>query len=488
MLNNQNVAILCNSKLNYSVFPFLPNKKFPEINRPNTDTQNLSYECTRKLLFDLGLDKNNYNKPNWNPLGSLIKPGNTVIIKPNWVRDFNPINQNNIDSLITHTSIIKVVIDYILIALKSEGKIIIADAPVQNCDFNNLCNINNINNLIEQYKKEYKNIQFEIIDIRKTVALRQGFSTISTKDKQFGQKGDPKGYTMIDLAKDSFLNDVADQYQKFRITNYDHQLLEKHHNLKKHEYLISNSMLEADCIINLPKMKCHIKSGLTGALKNIVGINGHKEFLPHHINGSYLDGGDQYIHPSKIKEAFNKIYDSYWSEKPKRKLKKQIQFFLMEFLMHLSKIFDKDNLLDGSWQGNKTIPRTIIDLNHILYFYDHNTKKFAHKPIRKVLTIVDGVVAGEGNGPLTPRDRPVGILVAGFNPLLIDIALAYLMGYSPLEIPLLSLGIKSKRCKLLTNFDIDNYKLRYNDKLTTLNKLPNLHFIKPKHWEQAELK
>ena len=80
----------------------------------------------------------------------------------------------------------------------------------------------------------------------------------------------------------------------FRVTMYDHRLMQAHHDQRKHEYLVSNSVLDADLIINLAKLKCHSKAGITGALKNLVGINGHKEYLPHHTNGSPAEGGDQY--------------------------------------------------------------------------------------------------------------------------------------------------------------------------------------------------
>jgi hypothetical protein len=52
--------------------------------------------------------------------------------------------------------------------------------------------------------------------------------------------------------------------------------------------------LEADVIINLPKPKTHKKTGLTGAIKNLVGLVGDKELLPHHRNGGATDGGDCY--------------------------------------------------------------------------------------------------------------------------------------------------------------------------------------------------
>ena len=89
---------------------------------------------------------------------------------------------------------------------------------------------------------------------------------------------------------------------------YDHRLMNRRHSQGKHQYLVSNSVLSADFIINVPKLKTHIKAGITGALKNLVGINGHKEFLPHHVNGWPGSGGDQYQRRSAVKPIYNVLY------------------------------------------------------------------------------------------------------------------------------------------------------------------------------------
>jgi hypothetical protein len=53
-------------------------------------------------------------------------------------------------------------------------------------------------------------------------------------------------------------------------------------------------VLSADLVVNLPKLKTHKKTGVTLALKNLVGINGDKNWLPHHSQGSVEKGGDEY--------------------------------------------------------------------------------------------------------------------------------------------------------------------------------------------------
>src|SRR4029450_3442025 len=51
--------------------------------------------------------------------------------------------------------------------------------------------------------------------------------------------------------------------------------------------------MDADVLINLPKFKTHKKVGITCALKNLVGINANKNWLPHHTEGTPDLGGDQ---------------------------------------------------------------------------------------------------------------------------------------------------------------------------------------------------
>lgn len=158
---------------------------------------------------------------------------------------------------------------YIYIALKGKGKIIIADAPLQKCDFLKVTIENGTRLIVDYYKKH--GIKIELIDFRKERAITDSSGRIKGIEKL---NGDPRGYTVVDLGEDSLLHDIIDDYKKFRVTNYNPNLMKLHHNHKKNEYLIPNTILEVDVIINLPKPKTHRKAGITGAMKNLVSING----------------------------------------------------------------------------------------------------------------------------------------------------------------------------------------------------------------------
>ena len=45
------------------------------------------YEAVRETYLRAGLDLERHGTPDWNPLGDLIAPGETVLLKPNLVKD-----------------------------------------------------------------------------------------------------------------------------------------------------------------------------------------------------------------------------------------------------------------------------------------------------------------------------------------------------------------------------------------------------------------
>ncbi len=64
--------------------------------------------------------------------------GNTVVLKPNFVRHFRETQAGHEDCLITHGAVIRAALDYAYIALQGRGRIIIADAPQNDADFDEI--------------------------------------------------------------------------------------------------------------------------------------------------------------------------------------------------------------------------------------------------------------------------------------------------------------------------------------------------------------
>ncbi len=446
--------------------PFLPNEVYIELKGHLTvgKERNITYELFRQLLFNLGFDIKHFGTPNWNPLGELIKPGQKVLIKPNLVRHIH-LNGGDYNAVVTHGSLVRCVLDYVALALNGEGEITVGDAPVQSADWYNILERTGLQAICEDVSKRW-NIPVRLIDFRLWSVELDDKHRIIKGNKL---KGDPEGYVPVDLGKQSLLSPLDHQYERFRVTNYDYRLLREHHNPQKHEYLIPKSILNADVVINIPKLKTHRKVGLTGALKNMVGINGHKDWLPHHRVGSIKEGGDEYLHPSLLKKVLNKLdektdVDSCFLNNSGRR-------FAGRILSQLVKYFSLDPYLEGSWYGNDTLWRTVLDLNRLIIYAD-KAGVMTEIPQRKFLNIVDAIVAGEGEGPMEPDSRPLGILIGGANPVSVDAVLATLVGFDYKKIPLINNAFNIQKWPLV-DFKPEEIEIHATDSKFKFLKLGN---------------
>lgn len=441
--------------------PFNPPKIYPEYPYTDIDKNNMIYDAIRDLLRTLKLDEKNYGTKEWNPLGDLIKPGDKVVIKPNFVSE--PRSEKiDYQSIITHPSIIRPIIDYCNIALKGQGELAIADAPQFDSNFEKIKEITQIDNLIE-YVSNQSEIKIELIDLRQEIVeIENGIIT-----NKIIRDGDPKGYTIINLKEESAFSSIENYTKKIYGSDYDFKETRKHHSGGNHEYCISNTILDADVIINIPKLKTHKKAGITVCQKNLVGINTNKNYLPHFRFGSKEEGGDEYYNNTKFKSIKSDMH--HFSLDILSKITPKQRKILKPLGRIYSKIGNKSNLKfeSGDWHGNDTIWRTIVDLNKILLYSDKNG--LLNKDIqRKYLAIVDGIIGGEKNGPHFPDPKPCGVLIGGFNPVLVDMVSAEIMGFDWRKIPSIVHFKSSLTKKQLENKNISEI---------------NLEFKPPKHWE-----
>jgi len=185
-------------------------------------------------------------------------------------------------------------------------------------------------------------------------------------------------------------------------------------------------------VINLPKLKTHKKTGVTLALKNLVGINGDKNWLPHHSLGSVGEGGDEFPAARLIDKLRSRATEI---ARPLLAKGKMLGFFRFARRIE-SATRGEDFIRAGNWFGNQTTWRMCCDLNRCLYYSDVKGLHLdSSEPVRTVLTILDGIVAGEGEGPLAPVDVPLGAVVAGTDPVAVDLAAVRLMGFDAEQIP-----------------------------------------------------
>ena len=408
--------------------PFDPPEKYPEFGDTAIDRSNAIYPAVRQLLFDLDLDKVNFGTPKWNPLGELIESGMTVFIKPNTVVHVHE-KKKNLFSVIVHPSVIRPILDYVCKALDDSGTIIIGDSQLYSSEYDKMLEASNLGDLLEWYQKRTK-VTIEWFDLRLNKAQRTWLYGRWARKKI---EHDPLGYHFVNLGDMSLFKGIDPSRLRIAIASYKNMF--KHHSNGKHEYLFPRSFLQSDVVINIAKLKTHRRTAVTLALKNYMGVPSFKDSLPHFMVGSPQEGGDQYIYPSRRKKFITKLHDiiqtSRWIPvKFGCAILKKILWnshFILPF---------KDNVFEAMWWGNDTLWRTLGDLNRIIKYADKKGM-IQNTTQRKQLVIIDGVIGGEGDGPLACDPVKSGVVIAGMSPPAVDACAATAMGFDIQKIPLI---------------------------------------------------
>jgi uncharacterized protein (DUF362 family) len=345
-----------------------------------------------------------------------IKPdqikGKNILLKPNWVKH----STKEQDELCMRTND-KFVIAVLKIILEMGPlKIIVGDAPIQGCNWDRMISVSMLNE-IRELSGRY-GILIEVKDFRRRTYNfldnnpESGIRTLSD-------------YIIFDIGKESCLEPITKSgHTQFRVTNYDPDRMSAAHSPGIHKYCITRELFDTDVVISIPKIKTHQKSGITGALKNLVGINGDKDFLPHHRIGGTKRGGDCYPGGS---------YFRYWSELTldkanRRQGKKSFWFWqkLSSLLWILSFPHPEHSIVAG-WHGNDTTWRMVMDLNKIAR-YGKIDGTLSNNPQRFIYSVCDGIIGGQGDGPLEPEPLALGFISFTNNSLTHDRAMAILMG------------------------------------------------------------
>jgi hypothetical protein len=110
---------------------------------------------------------------------------------------------------------------------------------------------------------------------------------------------------------------------------------------------------------------------------------------------------------------------------------------LVQLLGRFSRRLSRDTYTEGSWYGNDTLWRTVLDLNRLLLYADSDGNLQKERQ-RKSLTIVDAIVAGEGEGPMSPDSVVCAMIAGGMNPVAIDTVLARAVGFDHSKIPIIA--------------------------------------------------
>ena len=410
--------------------PWGPGKHYPELERlfgeraAEGRAVNEVYSAVRAALYGLGLDAERFGSADWNPIGALVRPGQRIVLKPNLIRHWNPAADGrggSVASVITHGAILRAVADYAFLAAGPDGSVAIAEAPQMDCDFDRIREIVGLDAIVDYYEETIGR-ELEVIDLRREAVVFEDGIIVERRTLP----GDPAGYRAVDLGDKSFFTGSGLDPNRFRGADYDPGPTAAQHSDGRNAYLLSETVLSADLVINLPKLKTHKKTGVTLALKNLVGINGDKNWLPHHSLGAVGEGGDEFPESRLVDRLRSRA-----TEIARPLLARGLLSGLFRAYRRVETAARGDQFIrSGNWYGNRTTWRMCCDLNRCLYYSDKTGLHLdAPAPVRTVLTIIDGVLAGEGEGPLATTDVPLGRVIAGTDPVAVDLVAVRLMGF-----------------------------------------------------------
>lgn len=358
--------------------------------------------------------------------GIIIK-GKKVLIKPNWVLH----NRKPEDEICMRTNDTFILAALELVLNNQPSSIVIGDAPIQSCDWKKMLNTELLSSITSLSKKY--SIPIIVKDFRRVTFNPE----LNDPVKEINPLSD---YIIFDLAEQSFLEPISTNKNIFRVTSYNPDQLAEAHRKGVHKYCITKELFESDVIISMPKVKTHQKTGITCALKNLVGLNGDKDYLPHHRIGGTGFGGDCYPGKNIFRLASEYLLDMANRRQGKFFYKPLIYSAAVIWKLSLPK---KVHDLASAWYGNDTTWRMVMDLNKIAE-YGKADGTIANVPQRQLFSLCDGIIGGQGDGPLRPEPLPLGFISFTNHSGLNDICMATLMGFDVERIPLLKSALKEK--------------------------------------------
>lgn len=409
-----------------------------------------------------------------------VKQDEKVFIKPNWVTDPIKGKEDRWVATITNVSIIDAVLMVLNNKLGGKGHIIIGDSPMGPTNIKKIHTLIGIEEIVSKYRT--KSLQIEIIDIR-------NYYLKHVKDMlvhKINLEGDPRGNNIVDLGCHSaFYEKENKNYgfvdNVFSVSNF--------HDEKHDSYVISQSVLDCDLFINLPKLKTHRSAGMTCAMKNLVGITANKNSVPHRTKGSDSEGGDTFS-----AKQMNFVDVDSESRGVMRKITKYNNPFINYLFVPIKIIYNKvfgnkiiKNVSCGYWHGNDTIWRSIIDLNRIVLYCDKHGQ-MQDTVQRSYLCIADAIVAGEQEGPLIPIVKKCNIILVSDNPVALDTVACKFMGFNIEKLPFLNSAYSKMRWPLVNfekgdvkiNSDIEQWNERFAISITADE---SFNFIPVEGWK-----
>jgi hypothetical protein len=407
---------------------FSPDEAYPEYAFGQlAPSPNPVYAAVRRLFADAGLDKGRLGSPDWNPLREWVPEGSRVFVLCNFVyhRRIQE-SARDLQAKCIHGSVLRALCDYVLLATGTRGRVDFGNAALQSCHWEQVLADTESDRVESFYRAQ--GIPVRARDLRLFVVSRDPLGRITEAEHRDDGDG-----VEFDLGSRSLLAPMSAAGDPvFRISDYDPRRIQAFHEGGRHRYVIHKDVLEADVVISLTKLKTHEKVGITCGLKGFVGSVGHKDCLAHHRFGSPARGGDEYPDSQAWMETVSRFFD--WVNR--RGADAPLQGLVQIADRTLRRIWRRSGLIGpGAWHGNDTAWRMALDLARIAY-YGRADGTLAERPQRRHLSLIDGVIAGEGSGPLSPKPAQAGALLFGDDVALTDRVATRLMGFDPERIPL----------------------------------------------------
>ena len=391
----------------------------------------------------------------WQRLKAVVRPGDKVFLLCNFVQERRR-GQSAAAQLAkcVHGAVVHGACESVLAALGDGGEVLYGNAPLQSSDWGRLMRDTGAGQLEGYYQQRGKAVRQR--DLRLLVRPRSAVGTVPP-----GIRRDAGSCVEIDLGQHSLLHELVAAgagEPKFRVRDYDAARTEQCQNAVNHKYIVSRDVLEADVVVHIPKLKTHEKVGITCALKGVVGMVGSKECLAHYRAGGRRHTGDEFPGDGRGRTWQTKLHEGLHRAGGQRWMR-QAGLVLDR---NATRVLSRCGLIyGGAWHGNDTCWRMALDLARIVRYADRDGV-MQDTPQRTNVCLVDGIVGGEGEGPLSPSPVAANTLLFAEDMALADAAAARLMGFDPTRIPLLQRALDAKLRWPVTTANWQDAMCRYD--------------------------
>lgn len=364
-------------------------------------------------------------------LSKWITPGKRVFVLPNLVMHRRIDRGETIPRFLakcTNGSVVKSLLEHTIEAAGDSRLVTVGSAPLQACDYAAVAREAGFTSTRSEDSTPLP-APIQPMDLRSVATVWSKYGALLESDSRAVPTVE------VDLGALSFLDELYLRKTSvdFRVGDYAPGVTLSFHSKGRHVYTIHRDVLESDVIISVPKLKTHEKVGITCALKGTIGTVTRKECLAHYRHDNRHGRGDEHPLGNPLRSLASEISDRSYAA-PQTRFGNATRI-VGKSAFRLARI-GPHGIMGGAWAGNDTAWRMALDVADLRFACPDGS--IADTPQRSHIVLVDGIVAGEGEGPLRPSPVLAGTVIFSDDPVAADVACARLMGYEPDRIPLLS--------------------------------------------------